>query len=255
MRRLVISSPAQQLAAAFDAELHARARGLRPSWNVAPTRPVPALRLHSGGRLLVAAHWGFRAPWIKTGKQQPQPISARADNLTAGMFSVGFDSARVVLPADGFYEWRTSNDGTKVPHFVHHAEGERLTLAAIASSWHDLTEPDAEPLLTVAIVTTDAGRQMRGLHDRQPVMLIAAEVDLWLKTSSSRHELLWLTASRDRVPLAVRQVSIEVNNVRNDHPGLLTKPRSAELRTSASSVGVGQRASLPTGQLRLRLEP
>ncbi len=68
------------------------------------------------------------------------------------MFAVGFDFARVVLPVDGFYEWRTSNDVVKIPHFLYHADGERLTLAAIASSWHDPTKPDAYPVLTVAIV-------------------------------------------------------------------------------------------------------
>ncbi|MDQ3932307.1 MAG: SOS response-associated peptidase [Actinomycetota bacterium] len=253
--RLVITAPAQQLATAFDAGLHPSTQGLRPSWNVAPTRPVPALLPSGGGRVLVAAHWGFRAPWVRTAKHRPQPINARADKLTDRMFAVGFDFARVVLPVDGFYEWRTSCGAMKIPYFVHHADGERLILAAIASSWHDPTQPDTDPLLTVAIVTTDAGRQMRDLHDRQPVMLSAAEVDLWLDATSSRDELLRLTPPGDNVPLAVRQVSSDVNNVRNDHSELLTTSRFAAARTAASSVGVGQRSSPGPGQLRLRFEP
>ncbi len=98
---------------------------------------------------------------------------------------------------------------------------------------------------------------MRALHDRQPVRLTAAEVDVWLNTTSSRDELLRLTAPRrDNVPLAIRQVSTDVNNVRNDHPELLTKPRFTQPRSAESSDGVaGQRASPRSCQLRLRLQP
>ncbi len=63
-RRLVITAPARQLAAAFDAEPHSTAQRLRPSWNVAPTRPVPSLLLHCGGRCQRSAgspHW---RPWV-----------------------------------------------------------------------------------------------------------------------------------------------------------------------------------------------
>lgn len=160
------------------------------------------------------------APWIRTRRQRPQPISARADKLTSPMYTSAFTSCRVVVPADGFYEWRTAPDATKTAFYIHHADGLRLSLAAIASWWTDPATHDADPWLTVAIVTTDAGEQMRDLHHRQPVMLTADETASWLDSHSDLDRLLQMTARRDLVPLARRQVSPDVN-VRNDHPGLL----------------------------------
>lgn len=161
------------------------------------------------------------APWIQTRRQRPQPINARAEKLTSAMYRSAFTSCRAVVPADGFYEWRTAHDATKTAFYIHHADGQRLSLAAIASWWTDPASHDADRLLTVAIATTDAGGQMRDLHHRQPVMLTADETASWLDSHSDLGRLLQMTAPRDLIPLARRQVSTDVNNVRNDHPGLL----------------------------------
>lgn len=218
--RFVATGSPKQLAGAFNAIPDATSQRLRPSFNVAPTESVPAVRTARGQRILSAARWGFLAPWIKSATQRPQPINARAEKLTGRMYKAAFTRLRVVIPADGFYEWQTTPDGTKIPFFVHHADGQRLCLAGIASWWADPVS-EAEAWLTVAIVTTDPGQQIRDLHDRQPVLLTAEGIQAWLDPHANRGRLLALTSRRDVIPLVTRQVSTDVNSPRNDHPGLL----------------------------------
>lgn len=217
--RFVSTGTTNQLAAAFDATPDATSTSRRASFNVAPTSTVAAVRISREGRVLSGAHWGFMAPWIRTRRQRPQPVNARDDKLASPMYRAAFTSWRVVVPADGFYEWRTAPDATKTAIYIHHADTQRLSLAAIASWWTDPTSHDADPWLTVAIVTTDAGEQMRDLHHRQPVMLTEDETERWLESNSDH--LFQMTAPRDVIPLAHRQVSTDVNNPRNDHPGLV----------------------------------
>lgn len=153
--RFVSMDTAGQLAATFDATPDATSKLRRGSFNVAPTGTVAAVRTGDGGPMLSGARWGFMSPWIET-RRRP-----RADKLTSPMYTSAFTSCRVVIPADRFYEWRTSPDATTTAFYIHHADGLRLSLAAIASWWTDPATHDADRLLTVAIVTTDAGGPMR----------------------------------------------------------------------------------------------
>ncbi len=131
----------------------------------------------------------------------------------------------MVVPADGFYAWRTAPDATKTAFYIHHADGQRLSFVAIASWWTDPAAQIADRLLTVAIVTTGADDQIHALHHRQPVMLTDDETARWLDCHSDLDGLLQMTARRDVIPLTRRQVSTDVNDVRNDHPGLLHPAR------------------------------
>ncbi|CCH09463.1 hypothetical protein NH44784_055201 [Achromobacter xylosoxidans NH44784-1996] len=78
---------------------------------------------------------------------------------------------RILVPADGWYEWKPLADGpkpAKQPYYIHAADDAPLFFAGL-SNWR----PDAEKdeAHGFAIVTNDAAGGMIDVHDRRPVAL------------------------------------------------------------------------------------
>ena len=134
-------------------------------YNVAPTQPIPIVRT-----------WRARASsrWCAGGSFQPGSrirgfsllINARSDSvLDKPAFRNAMRRRRCLIPADGFYEWKTEGERRK-PFAVRPKAGGPIAFAGLWEVW---TGPNGEELETAAIVTTQANRALRALHDRMPV--------------------------------------------------------------------------------------
>lgn len=149
-------------------------------------------------------------------------INARAESVAdKPAFRQALERRRCILPADGFYEWlRTGKE--KLPHHFASADGSVLGLAGLWEVWRPKDDPDAEPLRTCAVVTTQANATMAPVHDRMPVVLAPDGWDCWLDRSVTRAaDLLPLLVPAPDGLLVCRQVASAVNNVKNDGPALL----------------------------------
>ena len=83
-----------------------------PTWNMAPTRDAPVVRLHpeTRARHLDLLRWGLVPHWAKDPKSVRQPINARAETVaTAPMFRDALARRRCLVPADVFYEWQATD--------------------------------------------------------------------------------------------------------------------------------------------------
>lgn len=196
---------------------------LGPRYNVAPSQPVYAAAEHDGRRHLVALRWGLVPSWAKDPKIGNRLVNARSETAAdKPSFRSSFRKRRCLIPADGFYEWQRREDGSKVPYLIHRADGAPMAFAGLWSVWRDPEAPDAEPLRTCTILTTEANAFMAGMHDRMPVILEADAWDPWLDRDLADVERLraLLGPADDRL-LTGHPVSTEVNSPRHDHPGLL----------------------------------
>lgn len=196
---------------------------LGPRYNVAPSQPVYAAAEHDGRRHLVALRWGLVPSWAKDPKIGNRLVNARSETAAdKPSFRSSFRKRRCLIPADGFYEWQRRDDGSKVPYLIHRADGAPMAFAGLWSVWRDPEAPDAEPLRTCTILTTEANAFMAGMHDRMPVILEADAWDPWLDRDLADVERLraLLGPADDRL-LTGHPVSTEVNSPRHDHPGLL----------------------------------
>ncbi len=117
--------------------------------------------------------WGLVPSWATSPTAGPRPINVRVETLEEKpAFAEALTRRRVIIPADGFFEWRTTEDG-KQPYFISARGGGPLALAALWDRWRS---PDGTDLLTCAIVTTPANDLVAPLHDRMPAILA---VDAW----------------------------------------------------------------------------
>ena len=186
-----------------------------PRYNLAPTQPVPVVRVDGTTARVDPARWGLLPHWKRDG-QGPPLINARAETLAdKPSFRDAFRRHRCLVPMDGYYEWHDSGDG-KVPHLVSPTGGGLLWAAGL---WDT-----GLGQLSTTMVTTDAPEPLAWLHHRVPRLLAAEEVEQWLTGSPEQAaQLLHPSAGELLAGLEVRPVSREVGNVRNDHAGLLAE--------------------------------
>jgi len=192
--------------------------GLGPSWNVAPTDPVPLVRIsqRQGGRVLDTARWGLVPPWAPDLRSGARMINARAETVaTSPAFAPSFARRRCLVPADGWYEWvRTGR--SKQPYYMTGGDAP----LAFAGIW----TMSGEDTLTCSVITTAALGELAQVHDRMPLILPAERWPGWLAGGGDPAGLLQPMSVAELNAIEIRPVRPDVGNVRNNGPELITAP-------------------------------
>lgn len=203
-----------------------------PRYNVAPTQPIPVVRLVDGKRTFALMRWGLIPAWVKDPKRFSLVINARGESvLNKPAFRNAMRRRRCLIPADGFYEWR-EREGRKQPFYIRHASGAPMAFAGLSETW---TGPNGEELDTAAIVTTAANRTLSVIHDRMPVVLPPEAFDLWLDcgTVDAPTAAALIAPAADHL-FTFYAISSAVNRVANDSPELIA-PYTPPLEPQAPS--------------------
>ena len=200
------------------------AEQVRPSWNVAPTDPVPVVRLSQShdARVLDTARWGLVPPWATDLRAGSRMINARSETVaTSPAFAPSFARRRCLVPADGWYEWvRTGKQ--KQAYYMTPADGSTLAFAGLWSAW------GPESILTCSVLTTAALGGLTEVHDRMPLILPRDRWSDWLAGGGDPLELLAPLSVGELAAIEMRRVRPDVGNVRNNGPHLLEPPVEAE---------------------------
>ena len=171
--RYVITSPADAIRASFG---YAGQPNFPPRYNVAPTQPIPIVRLEQGKRVLALARWGFLPSWVKDPRTFSLLVNARGESVNdKPAFRNSMRRRRCLVPAEGFYEW--SDTRPRRPFFVRPKAGGPIAFAGLWETW---TGPNGEEVDTAAIVTTRSNRSLAAIHDRMPVIVPPEAFNLWL---------------------------------------------------------------------------
>src|SRR3954468_14729378 len=139
-----------------------------PRYNVAPTQPVPIVRLAEGHRQFALVRWGLIPAWVKDPKDYSLLINARAESVNdKPAFKNAMKRRRCLFPADGFYEWKEIGGRRKA--FLAHPVGQGpVAFAGLYETW---IGPNGEEVETAAIVTTQANKALSEIHHRAPVVV------------------------------------------------------------------------------------
>jgi putative SOS response-associated peptidase YedK len=216
--RFALHSDPRTLARHFGVEVPA---DLRPRYNVAPTQTIPIVRQDGQGRQFALARWGLIPHWAKALETGYSTINARAETVaTKPAFRSAFRYRRAIVPADGYYEWRSvPGSKAKQPYFI--ARRDRAPMA-FAGLWERWRSPEGEDLESCSIIVTEANELMRPIHDRMPVILDPVDWDDWFTTDAG--DLAMLQGLLRPFPagaLTAWPVSTQVNSPRNDVPECL----------------------------------
>ncbi len=209
----------------FDVTL---ADSWEPTYNAAPGQALPVIT-NDAPATIQRLEWGLVPSWADddTGGL----INARAETLSEKpSFRGAYEARRCLVPADGFYEWVETDDGTQ-PYRVCFADERPFAMAGLWERWEPETtqtgldafgggiedEGADGPLETFTIITTEPNELIGKLHHRMAVILEPEVEREWLTAPDPSHLL-------EPYPVAEMRaypVSTAVNTPATDEPSLL----------------------------------
>lgn len=168
-----------------------------PRYNVCPGTPILAVRGAPARAALLA--WGGKPP------------NARGETLAEKpMFAAAFRGFRCLVPASGFYEWK-SVSGRKQPYYVSPRENPLFGLAGIVVLWKGER--------SIALITTAPNELMRGIHERMPVILAKEDYAAWLDPANGDASAFLRPYPAER--MRAHPVSPRVNRPEHDDAALI----------------------------------
>ena len=136
---------------------------------------------------------------------------------SAASYREAFKKRRCLIPADGFYEWRTFG-GTKIPFAIAMKDDRPFSFAGLWEGWKDpATE---EWLRTCTIITSDPNELVAQVHTRMPVILAEEHHAKWLGEIEDG-DLKELLKAYPAEEMKMWPISQRVNSAKNDDPSLL----------------------------------
>ena len=123
--RVRLSSDVSEIKLIFSVPPHRPTPNIAPSWNVAPTDPLPVVRYDAKAseRSLDVMRWGLVPFWAKDIKVGFANINAKAEGIESKpAFREAFQRRRCLVPVDNFYEWKKTAGG-RTRRSGHHGSG------------------------------------------------------------------------------------------------------------------------------------
>lgn len=156
--------------------------------------------------------WGLVPSWVKSPTQMAEiranTLNARSDTVfEKPSFRSAIRKRRCLVPADGFYEWRTLG-GKKYPYFIYLKDKDIFSFAGIWEEWTD--HSTGEVLKTFSILTTEANPLMEKIHNtkkRMPVILRGEKELEWIKKDITQEDILALTKPLDEGLMEAHTIS------------------------------------------------
>jgi putative SOS response-associated peptidase YedK len=181
--RVRLSSDVSEIKLVFSIPAYRPTPNIAPSWNIAPTDPLPVIRYE--------------------GKHA---------------FREAFQRRRCLVPVDNFFEWKKVASG-KQPYAIALAD---RGLMALAGLWENWRSPAGEWVRSFTIITTTPNDLCAELHNRMPVVLGRQVWPEWLgEEPVDLSRLKALLAPYPSEEMICWPVSARVGNVKNNDPSLI----------------------------------
>ena len=220
--RYSLFTPPEELEDRFDAAFGER---FDPRYNATPGQTLPVVT-DDAPTSFSHLRWGLIPRWADDGSDGH--INARAETVAEKpTFADAYAKRRCLVPADGFYEWARTDDGTQ-PYRVALEDDEPFAMAGLWEQWipdtlqtglgdfaDDGPSGDADPVETFTIITTEPNDVVEPLHGRMAVILSPDEEDRWLDGEDVPLD------PYDPDPMRAYPVSTAVNDPSNDSPALI----------------------------------
>jgi SOS response associated peptidase (SRAP) len=135
--RARLSSDVSAIRIAFGIPPERPSPNFAPSWNVAPTDPLPIVRYDAKDRQrsLDVMRWGLIPYWAKDIKIGFSTFNARAEEIdTKPACCEAFRQRRCLVPLESFYEWKKTATGSQ-PYAIGLEGGRLMAMAGLWETW------------------------------------------------------------------------------------------------------------------------
>ncbi len=145
-------------------------------FNICPTQEIPVIRQDNHVRKVSTMRWGLVPSWADDLKISTRMINARSETVAEKpAFRSALRNRRCLIPADGFYEWKTEGK-KKTPYWFRRSDDQPFAFAGLWDRW----SKHGAPIESCTILTTSANEVVAPLHNRMPVILSPSDYDIWL---------------------------------------------------------------------------
>ena len=154
-----------------------------PSFNVAPERYVPVVRMHDGEVEGVMLRWGLIPDWAEADATKASADTASISTVehapaTRGAWELG---RRCIVPMFGFYTWQPTRKGHRQPFFVRLVNRPVFGVAAV---WDRTEAEDGDDVIEgCALITVPSNTllaELQGAKTGMPAILDRRDYAVWL---------------------------------------------------------------------------
>lgn len=217
----------KQISLLFDGQLLGEIP-LSPQYNIAPSAEIATIIWDAASHQprVIPMTWGLKPDWARS-----LLINAQAEKYVGSSHTFWASLQRCVILATGFYEWQRVGR-RKIPMFIQARGGRPLLMAGL---WMPRGDTDAQGPACV-IMTTTPNALMEPIHRRMPAILSLEQVPGWLAPGADRRSFATILGPIPATRLEAFEVGPEVNNARNEGPGLMTPVEAATFLTPTGSL-------------------
>ncbi len=207
-----------------EVEEHFRAaftEPMKPRYNAAPSQKLPVILNADAGKIVLTP-WGIKPEWLAKVAKKSGLINVRFETLRdKHTFRADLEKRRCLVPADGFYEWKTLPGGKKVPFRITRKDGKLFAFAGIWQESPEEEEGKGGPAPHFAIITTAANALMQPIHSRMPVILDEEREQAWLANKGTSRDFIALLEAAPALAMHAYEVSRAVNRASVDIPDII----------------------------------
>ncbi len=186
-----------------------------PQYNIAPLQSC-AVITNQHPNDVQFYKWGLIPSWSIDNTTGINLINARAESVYQKIpFKHIIKNQRCLVLSDGFFEWRKEGKN-KVPYRFNLNSDEAFAYAGLWDSWKN--EATDEITNSFTILTIDANKMVKQVHDRMPVILRKDLERLWISADVSESQVTSLLKAYDADAMYNYAVHRSVNDARNNYP-------------------------------------
>ena len=150
---------------------------------IRPTDIVPVIAPSSLGRRTGAfpMQWGFTHPSRGMLVFNTRSETAKEKEL----FVTSVDDRRCLIPASCYFEWKKLDKNKKEKYAFYAEDREPLYLAGLY-----IRTSDEHRLPCFTILTQDAGKELKQIHPRMPVIVPPDRAEEWLSPDTDFHTVV-----------------------------------------------------------------
>ena len=150
---------------------------------IRPTDIVPVIAPSSLGRRTGAfpMQWGFTHPSRGMLVFNTRSETAKEKEL----FVTSVDDRRCLIPASCYFEWKKLDKNRKEKYAFYAEDREPLYFAGLY-----IRTSDEHRLPCFTILTQDAGKELRQIHPRMPVIVPLNRTEEWLSPDTDFHTVV-----------------------------------------------------------------
>ncbi len=212
--RFVLYAPREEIENVFNVSM-GRSIYFDADYNISPGSLQPMVMGGDEERICNKARWGLIHPDAEEERAGNKNNVIPTEDVKGNeWFSECVNRRRCLIPANGFYKWRSS-EMKQMPFYIRLLSNQLTAFAGIYDMW---TSASGREVYSFAILTTKANSLIEPVDKRMPVLLRREDFGKWLSSSDLTEELYekLLLEPFELTKLAVNRVSKKVNDLENN---------------------------------------